>query len=177
MAQMEIILNENIPALGAEADIVKVRAGYARNYLIPQGLAFETNPATLRQIERLKAKRAEREAKELNEAEELARRLGKMKVIFTLNTGSQGKAFGSISLNDLVERLTVELGGGKTIEKHRILLERPIKETGEFEVPIKVHADVLAKLKIVVKAEVAPEPVQAEEEPEEEGDRPRRRRA
>jgi len=160
MALMDVILTENIPNLGAEADIVKVRPGYARNFLIPQGLAYETNPTTLRQIERLKAKRAEREARELNESQELARKVNKLKLQFTLNVGSSGKAFGSISVNDIADKLAAELGG-KEIEKHRIQLEKNIKESGNFEVPVKLHSDVIAKLKIVVEVE---KPAETEEE-------------
>jgi len=160
MALMDVILTENIPNLGAEADIVKVRPGYARNFLIPQGLAYETNPTTLRQIERLKAKRAEREARELNESQELARKVNKLKLQFTLNVGSSGKAFGSISVNDIADKLAAELGG-KEIEKHRIQLEKNIKESGNFEVPVKLHSDVVAKLKIVVEVE---KPAETEEE-------------
>ena len=81
MPSTEIILTDNVPGLGAEADIVKVRRGYARNYLLPQGKAHEVTAASLRQLENLKKKRAEREARELNEAEELARRINKLRVI------------------------------------------------------------------------------------------------
>ena len=87
MPSTEIILTENVPGLGAEADVVKVRRGYARNYLPPRGKAHEVTPAALRQLDALKHKRAEREAGELNEAEELARRIGKARFVFTLETG------------------------------------------------------------------------------------------
>src|SRR4028118_381444 len=97
MPVSEIILIENIPGLGAEADVVKVRAGYARNFLIPHGKAYEVTPTTMRKLNQLKAKRAEREAKELNEAEDLARRINKLKVTLLLETGEGGKAFGSIT--------------------------------------------------------------------------------
>src|SRR2546423_6738646 len=93
MPSTEIILTENIPSLGAEADVVKVRRGYARNYLLPQGKAFEVTKQSLRQLDALKAKRAAREAAELNEAEELPRRIGKLRVVFTLETGETRKAF------------------------------------------------------------------------------------
>ena len=92
MPPTEIILTENVPGLGAEADVVKVRRGYARNYLLPLGKAYEVTPAALRQIDNLKKKRAEREGRELNEAEELARRIGKLHVTFTLATGETGKS-------------------------------------------------------------------------------------
>src|SRR6516162_11186913 len=108
MPLTKLILTDNVPGLGAEADVVKVRRGYARNYLLPQGKAYEVTPASMRQLDNLKKKRAEREARELNEAEELSRRIGKLRVTFVLNTGSTGKAFGSITANDIAERLKQE---------------------------------------------------------------------
>src|ERR1043166_9709529 len=105
MPSTEVILTENVPGLGAEADVVKVRRGYARNYLLPQGKAYEVTPASMRQLDNLKKKRAEREARELNDAEELSRRIGKFNVTFTLATGETGKAFGSITAQDIVNRL------------------------------------------------------------------------
>lgn len=149
MPSTEIILTENIPGLGAEADVVKVRRGYARNFLLPQGKAYEVTKRSLRQLDNLKAKRAAREAGELNEAEELSRRIGKLKVVFTLETGETGKAFGSITAQDLVKRLKNELGN--EIDRHRLVLEHPIKTTGEHEVPIKLHHEVTAKFVFQVK--------------------------
>jgi large subunit ribosomal protein L9 len=150
MPSTEIILTENIPGLGAEADVVKVRRGYARNFLLPQGKAYEVTKRSLRQLDNLKAKRAAREAAELNEAEELARRIGKLKVVFTLETGETGKAFGSVTAQDLVKRLKNELGN--EIDRHRIVLEHPLKTTGEHEVSIKVHHDVTAKFAFQIKS-------------------------
>lgn len=150
MPSTEIILTENIPGLGAEADVVKVRRGYARNFLLPQGKAYEVTKRTLRQLDNLKAKRAEREANELNEAEELARRIGKLKVVFTLETGETGKAFGSITAQDIVKRLKNEIGSD--IDRHRIVLEHPLKTTGEHEVGIKLHHDVTAKFTFLIKS-------------------------
>ena len=110
MPLTKLILTENVPGLGAEADLVKVRRGYARNYLLPLGKAYEVTPGALRQLDALKQKRAEREARELNEAEELARRIGKARLVFTLETGETGKAFGSVTAQDIVIRLKNELG-------------------------------------------------------------------
>src|SRR3954471_8925582 len=110
MPSTEIILTENVPGLGAEADVVKVRRGYARNFLLPNGKAYEVTPAAMRQMDNLKKKRAEREARELNDAEELSRRIGKLRVTFTLETGESGKAFGSITSHDIVTRLRNETG-------------------------------------------------------------------
>src|SRR6266536_178283 len=152
MPQTEIILTENVPGLVAEADLVKVRRGYARNYLLPHGKAHEVTPASLRQLDTLKAKRAEREARELNEAEELARRISKARMLFTLETGETGKAFGSVTAQDIVNRLKNEVGA--EIDRHKIILERPIKDTGEHEVAIKLHHDVTAQLVFQVKSVV-----------------------
>ena len=150
MPSTEIILTDNVPGLGAEADIVKVRRGYARNYLLPQGKAHEVTPSSLRQLENLKKKRAEREARELNEAEELARRINKLRVMFKLETGETGKAFGSITAQDIVTRLKNEIGD--EIDRHKIHLEHPIKTTGEHEVAIKLHHDVTVNFKFEVKS-------------------------
>lgn len=152
MATTEVILTEKIPSLGAEADVVKVRAGFARNFLIPNGKALEVTPATLRRLSLLKAKRAEREARELNEAEELSRRINKLKLNMELETGETGKAFGSITATDLAERLKAELGGKVEIDRHKIHLERPIKESGAHEITIKLHHDVTTVLHLTVKA-------------------------
>jgi large subunit ribosomal protein L9 len=161
MPSTEIILTENIPGLGAEADVVKVRRGYARNFLLPQGKAYEVTKQSMRQLDNLKAKRAAREAGELNEAEELSRRIGKLRVVFTLETGETGKAFGSITAQDLVKRLKNELGN--EIDRHRLVLEHPIKSTGEHEVPIKLHHDVTAKFVFQVKPSKEEAPPQAAE--------------
>jgi len=154
MPLTKIILTENIPGLGAEADVVKVRRGYARNYLLPRGKAYEVTPGALRQLDELKQKRAEREARELNEAEELARRIGKARFIFTLETGETGKAFGSVTAQDIMNRVKNELGA--EIDRHKIILERPIKDTGEHEVAIKLHHDVTAQLVFQVKSAEEP---------------------
>jgi large subunit ribosomal protein L9 len=162
MPSTQIILTENVPGLGAEADVVKVRRGYARNFLLPQGKAYEVTPATMRQLDNLKGKRAEREAKELNEAEDLARRIGKLKVTFTLETGETGKAFGSITAHDIANRLKNEIG--RDIDRHLLGLEHPIKTTGEHELGIKLHPDVTAKFKFTVKSAEEPKAPVAEEE-------------
>jgi large subunit ribosomal protein L9 len=154
MPATEIILTENVPGLGAEADVVKVRRGYARNYLLPRGKAYEVTPAALLQIDNLKKKRAERESRELNESEELSRRIGKLKFIFTLETGETGKAFGSITAQDIVNRLKNE--AGIEIDRHKIVLERPIKDTGEHELAIKLHHEVTAQFIFQVKSAEAP---------------------
>ena len=154
MPLTELILIENVPGLGAEADMVKVRRGYARNYLLPQKKAYEVTPGARRQLDALKQKRAEREARELNEAEELARRIGKTRLVFTLATGETGKAFGSVTAQDIVNRLKNEVGA--EIDRHKIVLERPIKDTGEHDVAIRLHHDVTAQLVFQVKSAEEP---------------------
>ena len=164
MPLTELILTENVPGLGAEADVVKVRRGYARNYLLPRKMAYEVTPGALRKLDALKKKRAEREARELNEAEELARRIGKTRFVFTLETGETGKAFGSVTAQDIVNRIKNEVGA--EVDRHKIELERPIKDTGEHEVGIKLHHDVTAQLVFQVKSSEQPklEPEAAEAE-------------
>ncbi len=165
----QIILTKKVEHLGAEADIVKVKRGFARNFLVPQGMALEVTPMTLKRLNGLKAKRAEREATELNESEELARRINKLKITMELETGGTGKAFGSITAADIAERIKKELGPKAEIDRHKIVLEKPIKETGEMEIQIKLHHDVVAKLGLTVKAKgdtgvAKVEPVKEEEE-------------
>lgn len=150
MPTTEVILTEKIASLGAEADVVKVKRGYARNFLVPSGKALEVTPTTLRRINQLKAKRAEREAAELNESQELARRINKLKITITLETGETGKAFGSVTAKDIADRINAELG--VEVDRHRIELERPLKETGAHEIAIKLHHDVVAKLTVTVQS-------------------------
>ena len=151
MPTSEVILTESIRGLGAEADIVKVKRGFARNFLLPQGKAYEVTPVTLKRINQLKTKRAEREGAERNAAEELARRIGKLMLTMMLETGTTGKAFGSISTRDIEEALKKELPNAE-IDRHAIQLDKPIKETGLQEIPVKLYTDVTATLKVQVKS-------------------------
>jgi len=162
MPTTEVILTDNVPGLGAEADVVKVRRGYARNFLLPNGKAYEVTPAALRQLDNLKKKRAEREARELNEAEELARRINKTRLVFKLETGETGKAFGSVTANDLATRLKNEVG--VDIDRHKLHLEHPVKTTGEHEISIKLHGDVIATLRFEVKSASEEQPKTEEAE-------------
>ena len=172
MANTEVILTASIPNLGAEADLVKVRPGYARNFLIPFGKALEVTPSALRQINHLKAKRAEREAREVTAAEELATRISKFNLSFVLETGETGKAFGSITAKDIYERLCKELVGIE-LPKHAVELEKSIKESGEHEVAVRLHPDVTAKLRVKI---TSPKPVAPPKE-EEDDDRGSRRKS
>lgn len=165
MATTEVILTAKIYNLGAEADIVKVKTGYARNFLIPTGKALEITPSSLRRLNLLKAKRAEREAQEMNEAQELARKINKVKLDLELETGETGKAFGSITAADIAAKLKDALGGSIEIDRHKIHLDRPIKDSGKHEVVIKLHHDVTATLEVNVAAKGAA-PAAEEKAPE-----------
>lgn len=172
MSHTEVILTAHLPNLGSEADIVRVRKGYARNFLVPRGMAHEVTPAALRMTNSLKARRAEREARELNEANEQSRRLGKLRLAFILETGESGKAFGAITAKDIADRIKAETG--REIDRHRIVLERPIKETGDFQIEVRLHAEVHATLKISVAPKTSPKAAEEDAESEE---KPRARRS
>ncbi|HEY5953437.1 MAG TPA: 50S ribosomal protein L9, partial [Terrimicrobiaceae bacterium] len=162
MAYAEVILTENIPNLGAEADLVRVRRGFARNFLIPQGKALEVTPSSLRKINHLKGKRAEREGRELNAAEQLASRINKLVLDFVLETGETGKAFGSVTAKDIHDRLAGELGHIE-LPRHAVALDKPFKESGDHEVEVRLHSDVAAKLRIKIST---PRRTPAEEDAE-----------
>ena len=149
MANAQVILKEKIEGLGAEADVVKVRAGYARNFLIPQGKAYEATRSNLRHVENLKATRAKREAEELEQAKELASKVSKLRPKFTLEVGQGGKAFGSVTSLDIHKELEA---AGVKIDRHAIELEKPIKKSGKSDVVVRVHPEVTTILTINVEA-------------------------
>jgi len=149
MANAQVILKEKIEGLGAEADVVKVRAGYAHNFLIPQGKAFAASRANLRHLEALKSERARREAEELVVAQEVATKISKLKPKFTLSTGQGGKAFGSVTSIDIHKELEA---AGIQIDRHSIELEKPVKKSGKTEISIRIHPQVTATLTINVEA-------------------------
>ena len=151
MAHAQVILKEQIKGLGAEADVVKVKRGFARNFLVPQGKAYEATAGNLRHLNRLKALRAEREAKELQEAEKTAAKLKKLKLKLSLQTGQGGKAFGSITTMDIAK--AVADSAKIELDRHLIELEKPIKNTGTFEIQVKLHRDVSCFLKLTVVAD------------------------
>ncbi|MDB4793713.1 50S ribosomal protein L9 [Methylacidiphilales bacterium] len=145
---VEVILKTKIEGLGSEADIVSVKPGYARNFLIPKDFASPATLATKRQVEELRRKRAEREAQEHNEAQELAGKLGKLKLVFILESGEgQEKSFGAVTTQDIANKLKE---AGHDIDRKRIDLPKPIKDLGEHEVTIKLVSEVHAKLTITV---------------------------
>ncbi len=152
MATVEVILREKVENLGAEADVVTVKRGFAANYLFPTGKAYEATKGNLRQIESLKAARAQREAEELEAASSLASRLKKQRLKLELITGQGGKAFGSITTMDIANALAEADKKFASIDRHQIQLKKPIKGTGDFEIPVKIHADVDAYVRVNVSA-------------------------
>lgn len=157
MAKTEVILTHNIVGLGAESDQVKVAAGYARNYLLPQGLAIPLTGANKRRLESLRQRRAEREAHEFNSMSELARSLEKMTLTITVKTGDDGKMFGSVTNGTIADELKHQFE--ITLDKKKIHVEKPIRSVGEHVVDMRLHADVSTTLKVVVKSSTpAPAP-------------------
>jgi large subunit ribosomal protein L9 len=145
---VEVILKTKVEGLGSEADVVSVKPGYARNFLIPKDYAAPATQATKRQIEELKRKRAEREANELNEAQELAGKLGKLKLVFVLESGEgQEKSFGAVTTQDIALKLKE---AGYDIDRKKIDLPRPIKDLGEHEVTLKLAPETQATITITV---------------------------
>jgi len=148
MATTEVILREKITGLGAEADVVKVKAGFARNFLIPNGKALEATKGNLRTLESLRSKRAQRETEELADAQELASKISRLKPKFTLETGQGGKAFGSVTSMDIQKELESK---GILLERTAIKLSKPLKQSGKSDVEVKLHSEVTTTLTITVE--------------------------
>ena len=161
MAHSEVLLLKPVDGLGAEGDQVKVRAGYARNFLLPQQIAAPVTKANRKQIEALKKRRSDREVKELEGAQELAKKLEKTGLAFAVKTGEGGKMFGAITANDLHEKL---VQAGIDLDKRKIHLHTPVKTLGKHEVKIKLHPDVSVDLSFDVVSENPIVPV-VEEQP------------
>ena len=152
MSQIEVILKQQVENLGAEADVIKVKRGYALNFLIPTGKAYEATSGNLKHIDTLKKARALREANEIEAATKLANRLNKQRLKFELATGQGGKAFGSVTAKDIQDSLAETDRQFRDIDRKQIQLKKPIKRTGDFEVEVKIHQDINATLKIKISA-------------------------
>ncbi|MGF1483420.1 MAG: 50S ribosomal protein L9 [Opitutales bacterium] len=159
MATTEILLLKPIDGLGAEGDQVKVRAGFARNYLLPQKIALPISRANRKQIEALRKARSEREIREKSDAEAVAERLNALSVAFPVKTGEGGKMFGSVTQLDLHRRLEEE---GFKLERKKIHLEA-IKELGRHSAEIKLHPEVTVTLSFDVVSENPIEETASEE--------------
>ena len=146
---MEVILKQDVKGTGKAGDIVKVSDGYARNKLIPGGLAVEATPANKKAIEREKARAAEKYAQEKAAAEDFARRLSDKMVVVKTKVGENGRLFGSITSMDIANAIKEQTG--EEVDKRKIVLSKPIKETGVETIEIKLFQDVSTK--VVIKIE------------------------
>ncbi len=150
MAFAEVLLLSPVEGLGAEGEQVKVRAGFARNCLLPRKLAVPVNRANKRQIEALQAARNAREAKEIQHARELVQQLERINIAIAVKTGEGGKMFGAVTAQDLLNRLAED---NIQIEKRRLSLQHPIKALGTHSVKLKLHAEVQYDLNFEVVSE------------------------
>jgi large subunit ribosomal protein L9 len=165
MAKTEVILTHNIVGLGGESDQVRVAAGYARNYLFPQGFAIPLTSSNKRRIEALKQRRGEREAHEFNTMTELSKGVAKLICVIKVKAGDDGKMFGSVTTGMIADELKHQFD--ITLDKKKIHLESPIKTLGEREVELHLHAEVKSTLKVRVESLTpitAPAPAEAKPE-------------
>ena len=147
---MELILRDEVDNLGGRGDIVKVKAGYGRNFLLPRKLAVPLTEGNKKVVEQQRLAHAKRDAKDKADAETLAAALGQVTLSFTRKAGEAGALFGSVTSIDVAEALAQK---GYNIERRKIQLPDPIKVTGEYQVPVKLHKEVIVQLGVTVAAE------------------------
>ncbi len=147
---MKLILTQEVTGLGAPGDVVEVKAGYGRNYLVPRSLAMPWTRGSEKQIDLIKRARQAREIRSLDDAREAASRLSGLKVRLQKRAGSGGRLFGSISTADIAE--AVRNAGGPELDKRKIEVKNPIKTVGAHQVAVRLHPDVSARLDIEVAA-------------------------
>lgn len=150
MANTTILLREDVDALGGRGEIVKVKAGYARNYLLPQGLATLATKGNVKQIEQERAALLKRASEEKATAELQKEQMGTIELSFERKAGEGGTLFGSITSMDIAEALQAK---GYEIDRKRIALRQPIKETGEYTVNVRLHREVVLQVPVTVTAE------------------------
>lgn len=144
---MEVILSQDVSQLGKTGDVVKVKEGYARNFLIPRKLAAMATPGNLKRIEQLEKKRKVEHERRKVEAEQLAEKLNKLSCTVNVEVNDLEKLYGAVSEPDIVKALEAE---GFDIDKRQITIEKPIEELGIFEVGVKLHPEVTAKIRLWV---------------------------
>jgi large subunit ribosomal protein L9 len=147
---MKLILREDVYNLGKGGELVEVKAGYGRNFLIPRGLAVLANPKNIREVEHQKAVASAKAAKLKASAEAVAKRLSDTPVTLRRKVGEQDKLYGSVTAMDVAEALAAR---GLDIDRRTIDLAEPIKALGDFEVGVKLHSEVVGKVKVKVEAE------------------------
>lgn len=146
---MDIILTENVENLGKIGDLVKVKPGYARNFLVPRGLAVEANTRNLREFEHQKRQMERKLERVTQEAQVLKTRIEGVSCTFSHRASEEGKLFGSVTAQDIAEKLAA---AGIEIDRKKLQLEEPIKSLGEHQVPVKLQAGIVANVKIQVVA-------------------------
>ena len=147
---MEVILRQAVESLGKPGDVVKVSNGYARNYLLPHGVAFEATPGNLKRIQQEKDRLEAAENERREAAQALATKLEQVQLTFSARVGDEGKLFGSVTPADVAQQLEAQ---GFHIEKRQIDLHEPIKALGVYRIPIRLHADVKPEIRVwVIKA-------------------------
>ena len=151
---MEVILKEDVVKLGVRGDVVKVAAGYGRNYLLPKKLAIEANAANKAVVVQMKASAVRRNAKEKAGAEELAKQIDAVTVNFTRKAGEGDHLFGSVTSSDIAAELTKR---GFDIDRRKIQLHEPLKQLGDFTIAVKLHREVTAHFKVVIEKEAVAE--------------------
>jgi len=152
---VKVILKQDLDNLGEQGEVVDVKAGYARNYLIPHGLAYEASQANLRVIEEERKRGEERAKRDYLEARRRASQLEGMSLTFHARAGEEGKLFGSVTNADVADRANE---GGELdfeLDRRQVILEEPIKQLGAFMVPVRLHADVVAEIEVRVEREEA----------------------
>jgi large subunit ribosomal protein L9 len=150
---MNLLLKEDVDGLGFCGDEVKVRDGYGRNYLIPQGKAILATPKNVKQFNHQKMVVQGKVKKIINAANDLAEKIGKVKCTIKKKVGEQGKLFGSVTTQEIMEVLRAN---GVDVDKRKIQPAEPIKALGDFEVPIKLHTEVIAKINVSVVPDKEP---------------------
>jgi large subunit ribosomal protein L9 len=150
MAHTKVLLREDVDDLGARGEIVRVRAGYARNYLLPRNLAVEATTGNVKGIEAERAALLKKEAKERATAEAQSQQMSSLDLEFRRKAGEQGALYGSVTSMDVAEALRER---GYEIDRHRIHLREPLKRVGEYTVPVRLHRDVTIDLKVRVAPE------------------------
>jgi large subunit ribosomal protein L9 len=147
---MKLILREDVENLGKGGDLVDVKPGYGRNFLLPRGLAVVANTKNVRELDHQKTVASAKAAKLKASAEAIAKRLAETPVVLKRKAGEQDKLFGSVTAIDIAEALAAR---GLQLDRRAIDLAEPIKTVGDFEVPVKLHHDVVGKAKVKVEAE------------------------
>jgi large subunit ribosomal protein L9 len=147
---MEVILKEDVHTLGHRGEVVKVAEGYGRNFLLPKKLAIEATAANKAVIDQMKASSVRKSAKEKSEAEELLKQVEQVSLEFARKTGEKDHLFGSVTSADIAQALE---GKGFNIDRRKVVLDEPLKQLGEFHVPVKLHREVTAHVKVTVVPE------------------------